>query len=258
MVVNSLINTTCAILTFSLLHSLSRHSAERICSQVNGLCPVDAWILYFVVFFSGLVTSFQVVGAAALVTGSNLVHITTVTGVLALLWGADRWIMGPLRQETGMLSYARALRQLRGAIRSVDPLVRWSAMVAGGIISLFFLEAATRPPEGWDAMVYHLPLAVKWFQQGSLAFIQESWKFTMPSNGELFPLFLMSLGNERFLSLSCLPFTLLAILAVYSLARRVSDSYEGALLATLGFGTMPIVLYCMFNVSVDMFAASFF
>ncbi|MFI5248253.1 MAG: ArnT family glycosyltransferase, partial [Nitrospirales bacterium] len=80
----------------------------------------------------------------------------------------------------------------------------------------------------------------------------------MPSNGELFPLFLMSLGHERFLSLACLPFTLLAILAVYSLARRVSDSYEGALLAALGFGTMPIVLYNTFDVEVDMFAASFF
>jgi hypothetical protein len=258
MIENSLINLTCAILAFGLLHSLSRRSAERTCSQVNGLCPADAWILYFVVFFSGLVISFHVVGAASLVTGSKLVHITTVIGVLTLLWSADRWIMGPLPQERGMLSYAGAIGQLRDTIRSVDPLVRWSAMVAGGIISLFFLEAATRPPAGWDAMVYHLPLVVKWFQQASLASIQESWKFTMPSNGELFPLFLMSLGNERFLSLACLPFTLLAILAVYSLARRVSDSYEGALLAALGFGTMPIVLYNTFSVEVDMFAGSFF
>jgi hypothetical protein len=225
---------------------------------VSSLRPVDAWIIYFVVFFSGLVISFHVVGVAALVTGFNLVHITTVTGVLTLLWSADRWIMGPLQREKGMLSYAQALRQLRDAIRSVDPLVRWSAMVAGGIILLFLLEAATRPPEGWDAMVYHLPLVVKWLQQGSLASIQESWKFQMPSNGELFPLFLTYLGNERFLSLACLPFTLLGILAVYSLARRVSDSYEGALLAALGFGTMPIVVYNTFTVEVDMFAASFF
>jgi hypothetical protein len=157
-----------------------------------------------------------------------------------------------------MLSYARALRQLRDAIRSVDPLGRWSAKVAGGIISVFLVEAATRPPEGWDAMVYHLPMSVKWFQQGSLAFIQESWKFQMPSNGELFPLFLMYLGNERFLSIACLPFTLLAVLTVYGLSRRLSAPREGALFAALGFGTMPIVLYSMFNVSVDLFAASFF
>ncbi len=107
-------------------------------------------------------------------------------------------------------------------------------------------------------MVYHLPLAVKWLQQGSLASIQDSWKFQMPSNGELFPLFLTSLGNERSLSLACLPFTLLAVLTVYGLSRRLSASCEGALLAALGFGTMPIVVYSMFNVAVDMFAASFF
>jgi len=256
--VNSLVNIACTILSFGLLHSLSRRSAERTYSHVNGLWPVDAWIIYFVVFFSGLVISFHVVAAAALVTGSKLVHITTVTGVLVLLWGAERRIMGPLQREEGMLSYAQAFKQTCDVIRSVDPLVRWSAMVAGGIISLFLLEGATRPPQGWDAMVYHLPLVVKWLQQGSLASIQESWKFQMPSNGELFPLFLMYLGNERFLSLACLPFTLLAILAVYSLARRVSDSYEGALLAALGFGTMPIVLYNTLDVGVDMFAGSFF
>lgn len=255
---NSLVNIACVLLAFSLLHSLSRRHAERTSSYVNGLCPADAWVIYVVVFFSGLVISFHVVGAAALVTGFNLVHITTVTGVLVLLWSADRWMMGPLQGERGMLSYAGALRQVRDAIRSVDPLVRWSAMVAGCIVSLFLLEAVTRPPTGWDTAVYHLPLAVKWLQQGSLAFIQESWKFQMPSNGELFPLFLMYLGNERVLSLTSLPFTLLAILAVYSLTKRVSGSGEGALLAAVGFGTMPIVLYNTFNVSVDMFAASFF
>jgi hypothetical protein len=258
MFVNSLVNIACAILAFSLLHSLSRRSAERTCSQVNGLSPADAWIIYFVVFFSGLVISFHVVGAAALVAGSNIVHIPSVTGVLALLWSADRWMMGPLQRERGIFSYAQALRQLRDGIRSIDPLVRWSAIVAGGIASLFLLEAGTRPPAGWDTLVYHLPLAVKWLQQGSLAFIQESWKFQMPSNGELFPLFLMSLGNERFLSVAGLPFTALAILAVYGLVRRVTDSCEGALFAALGFGTMPIVLYNTFNVAADMFAASFF
>lgn len=255
---NSLVNIACVFLAFSLLHSLSRRHAERTCPQVNGLSHADAWIIYVVVFLSALVISFHVVGAAALVTGSNLVHITTVTGVIILMWSTDRWMMGPLQGERRMLSSAGALRQVRETIRSVDPLMRWSALVGGGIFSLFLLEAATRQPTGWDAMVYHLPLAVKWLQQGSLAFIQESWKFQMPSNGELFPLFLAYLGNERFLSLACVPFTLLAILAVYSLARRVSDSHEGALLAALGFGTMPIVLYNTFNIEVDMFAASFF
>ncbi len=134
MILNSLVNIACTILAFGLLHSLSRRSAERTYSHVNSFWPVDAWSIYFVVFFSGLMISFHVVGAAALVTGSKLVHITTLTGVLALLWGAERWIMGPLQGEREILSYAGALRQTCDEIRSVDPLVRWSAMVAGGII----------------------------------------------------------------------------------------------------------------------------
>jgi len=258
MSVTFLINFACAILAISLLHNLSRRSAERAYSQVNGLRPAEAWIIYFVVFFSGLTISFHVVGAIELVTGFKIVRITTVTGIVALLWGAGRLSLGPLPREGGMLSCAQTLGQLRDTIGSVDPLVRWSVIVAGSIMSLFVLEAATRPPTGWDTLVYHLPLAVKWFQQGSLAFIQESWKFQMPSNGELFPMFLMYLGTERFLSFACLPLLLLAILAVHSLASRVTDSREGALFAALGFGTMPIVLYNAFNVAVDMYATSFF
>lgn len=255
---NALINITCFILVISTLHNLSRRYAERTCSHVNALNPVDAWIIYFVIFFSGLVISFHLVGTAALVTGSNFVHITTVTGMLVLLWGAERWIMGPIQQQKETLSCTIGLKQVFDAIRSVDRLVQWSAMVAGAIALLFLLEAATRPPAGWDALVYHLPLAIKWLQQESLAFIQESWKFQMPSNGNIFPLFLMYLGNEQILSLASLPFTLLAMLAVYGLAQRLSASREEALIAALGFGTMPIVLYHTFTVMVDMFAASFF
>ncbi|MEC4888426.1 MAG: hypothetical protein RI101_00060 [Nitrospira sp.] len=250
-------NVACAFLACGLLHSLSRRLAARACSHAEDLCPADAWMIYFVIFFSGLVVSFHAAGAAALATGYPLVHIATVTGVLAVLWSVDRLLLG-LQRETGMLSYAGAWRGMHDALRSVDRLVRWSALAAGSIGVLFLLETATRPPEGWDAMVYHLPLAMKWLQRGSLAFIEESWKFQMPSNGELFPLFLTYFGNERLLSLANLPFAVLAMLAVYSLAWRALGSFEGALLAALGFGTMPIVLYNTFSVGVDIFAASFF
>lgn len=256
--VNVLINMLIAILAVSILHSVSRRHAERVSSQLHERCCVDVWIIYCVVFFSALIVSFHIVGAIALVTGFNLVHIGTVTGVLVLLWSVDVWLLraSPLDGCPG--SCPGAFNQVREIIRSVDPIVRWSALVAGGIVSLFLLETVTRPPTGWDAMVYHLPLPAKWFQQGSLAFIQESWKFQMPSNGELLSLFLMYLGNERLLFLGSLLFSLLAVLTVYGLTRHLSSSRNEALLASLGFGTMPIVLYNTFNVAVDMFAASFF
>lgn len=256
--VNVVINLMIAVLAFSILHSLSRRHAERVSLQLHERCSADAWIIYFVVFFSLLVVSFHIAGTVALMTGVNLVHIATVTGVLVVLWSADRWLPRASPLERGALSFSGVLSQVRDTIRLADPVVQWSALVAGAIVSLFLLDASTRPPTGWDTVVYHLPLAVKWLQQGSLAFIQESWKFQMPSNGELFPLFLMYLGNEGVLSFVCLPFSLLAVLTVYGLTRHLSASRDEALLASLGFGTMPIVLYNTFNVSVDMFAASFF
>lgn len=258
MIVITFINITCTVLSLVLLHSLSRRVTKHVCSPVNDLLPTDPWIIYIVVFTSGLVTSFHVAGVATLATGAHLVHIATVTGLLVLWWCIARWIMGPLHPQTEGRACARALMQARKAVRSLDPLVRWCAIIVGGIFFLFLVEASTRPPEGWDAMVYHLPLAVKWLQQGSLAFNWESWKFQMPSNGELIALFVMYLGDEHVLALAYLPFTLLAILVVYSLAYRLSESYEAAVLVALGFGTMPIVLHNTFDASVDMFAASFF
>ena len=252
---NTLINITCFTLVLVLLHSLSRRHAARTCNQVNNLLPVDAWVIYVVLFFSGLVVSFHIVATAALITGFNFVHIASVTVVLALLWAADRWLFDSPPPPAALLA---ELKRSYRSIRSIDRRVQWSALVAAGIALLFLLEAITRPPAGWDGLVYHLPLAIKWLQQGSLAFIEESWKFQMPSNGNLFPLFLMSVGSERLLSLVSLPFTLLAMLAIYSMARQLSASREEAILAVLGFATMPIVLYHTFSVMVDIFASAFF
>jgi len=254
---NALINITSVIISVTVLHSLSRRNAERTCSHVNGMNPVDAWVIYFVIFFSGLIISFQLVGTAALLAGSNFVHITSVTGVLIMFWAVDRWVTESTQQPL-KLSCTIGLKQAYSTIRSVDRVIQWSALVAGAIALLFLLEAASRPPAAWDALVYHLPLSIKWLQHGSLAFIQESWKFQMPSNGDIFPLFLMYLGNEQILPLASLPFTLLAMLATYGLAQRLLASREESLIAALGFGTMPIVLYHTFSVMVDMFAASFF
>jgi len=254
----TLINILSFIVTLTLLHSLSRRYAERTCHNIYGLCSANAWLIYFTVFFSGLVLSYHIIGTAALVSGFNFLHITSLTFVVFLLWSAERWLISDHTPQDARLSYAGAIKQTFDTVRSVDRLMRWSAVVAAGIILIFILEAITRPAEGWDALVYHLPLAIKWMQQGSLAFIQESWKFQMPSNGDLTPLFLTSLGNQHILSLTSLPFGVLAMLAIYSLARRLSAEREEALFAALGFGTMPIVLNHTFTAMVDIFAAAFF
>jgi len=251
------INIASTFLAIFLLHSLSRRVMERICLRINGLYTADAWVIYFVIFFSALIISFHIAATIAMITGAGLVHITTVCGILILFLLAEYWICGR-SQHDKMLYSTIKFAELGKMLRSVDRLVQLSVIVAVAIGLLFFLEAVTRPPAGWDALVYHLPLALKWSQSGSLAFIQESWKFQMPSNGDIFPLFLLYFGNENILSLASLPFTLLAMLSLYSLARRLSASQEEALIAVLGFSTMPVVLYHSFSVMVDIFAAAFF
>lgn len=253
----TLIDLVLALLAVGFLHSVSRRLTLRIACETTALLFTDSWIIYSILFTSTLVFSFHLLGYIALASGIAVIHSATFATVLAGLWAIDRMIFGASIEEAEFLSAHRILKRIREQWAHLHPMMLGSLMIGGAIYLLFLIEAATRPPEGWDGRVYHLPLAAKWFQQASLDFIWESWKFQMPSNGELVSLLAEYLGGERLVALAYMPFTLLAMLVVRNLSVRVSSSPDAGILAMLGFGTLPIVLYNTFSVEVDMFAASF-
>lgn len=255
----SLINMICVLATLGLTGHLSRRVGERLLSQTGRGLACDPWIVYGVLYVSILLSAVQFIGAVALATGTAIVDVRTLTGILFVVWYIDRMFGRTIAVERGSSSsFLGQVHRHGHALLPTRPSARGTAALAAGIFGLFILEAVTRPPAGWDGLVYHLPLAAKWFQTGSLAFFSESWKFQMPSNGNLIPYVLMYLGNDRFLSLSFVPFLLLGMLAVYGFTRRLEVSHDWSLLAALGFGTTPIALYNAFHAYVDMFLTSFF
>ena len=255
-----LLSLSCTLLAVGLLHRLSRTVVTRLATYLPILELADRVIVYGVVYTAGLVGSIHLAAILSALTGTPLVQIATITILITLACLYAERTGPPLEIRTSTsLGWTLLSRTLQQEWNNYSPPVKSVVLIAGAIWSVFLAEAITRPPSGWDAQVYHLPLAATWLQRGMLTYLEESWKFQMPSNGELILLFSFYTGSDRVTSFATLPFGILAVLTIYRIAFRLSGSGEHAALAAIGFATMPVILYNMFEANLsDMFAATFF
>jgi hypothetical protein len=237
-------------------YGIGRRIAARLLTRLHAPLPADHLIVESIVSTAVIVTSWHLLGVVALVSGLPAVHVLPLSGIVMLIYLVVRRsyrMLPEFKDCSAMSEGSETVPYPWWRLKSRAGV--WSLAVATGIVGIFLLESLTKPPLGWDTLVYHLPLAAKWFQGGTLEFLHESWKFQMPSNAELLPLLLMFVGEERVLSFTYVPFTLLSLLLVYGFARRFGASHEWACLGAIGFGTMPIVLHNTLDLYVDMFVA---
>ena len=235
---------------------IGRRTAAQCMSFLQSPFPADRWIVGSVVTTTVIVTGWHILGVVGQASHQPMVHVLPLAGIVILMYLAVRRWCQPVSMREGY-SAPETVGWPSGWPwgRLKSRAGRWSLVVGAGVIGMFLIESLTKPPLGWDTLVYHLPLAAKWFQGGTLEVFRESWKFQMPSNAELFPLLLLFTGEERILALTYVPFTLLSLLVVYGFARRFGATHDWACLGAIGFGTMPIVLYNTLDLYVDMFVA---
>lgn len=255
-----LFNLLSMLAAIAFLHSISRSLASQLINSLPLATTADHCLIYAVVFSSSLVVGFHALGVLSLITGLPLVHSVPLTILFAIVRAIIARTPPPRGERyESELSWRSIRESVRKEWAIYSPLVKVIAFAGAAGAGGFFADALTHPPSGWDASVYHLPLAVKWMQSGSLAFLEESWKFQMPSNGELMLLFSLFSGTDRGASLASLPFGLLAALTVYRIAFRLTTSHNGAMLAFTGFAATPVVLYNSFEANIaDMFGAAYF
>lgn len=135
-----------------------------------------------------------------------------------------------------------------------------SAAVIGGSYLLFAIELCTSFPKGFDALSYHLPLALRWLQEESLRFpVNSAWQFTLPGNCEIAAMLALATGRQYLASLvNCVSSLVLAI-AAYPLALRFSKGEKAAAFAAvLVVFTIPMVQFQTFSVYADLFGTAFF
>ncbi len=257
----TLFNVLLVVCSCLLLHGLAKGLSALILKHLPAPLPPDRPLLYFLLIFLLLTGDFFVLQAIALLTGIPVLHILSFFLCLLVVWGLLAFSLQDFLNPKDIVGLNKVFIQVPQYIKGGLPDEKWERAciyVVFAIWSVYFIEGITRPPDGWDGLVYHLPLAMKWMQNGNLHFIPESWKFDMPGNGELVFLFLMYLGEDRMISVAYLPIHLFGVLLVYAMALRIGADVWASRLAAVGFGTLPIILSNAFSTYIDLFGAIFF
>jgi hypothetical protein len=127
-----------------------------------------------------------------------------------------------------------------------DSLTKWTAILGGGTLLASIAIGLMHPATSGDALSYHGPLAIFLWQDGNLgSFIDRAnniWALAHPGTAELWYGLLHVIGGEPLADLGQLPFTLLAVLAIYAFSRRLGLRSKAAQLAGLAFLFIPIVI----------------
>jgi 4-amino-4-deoxy-L-arabinose transferase-like glycosyltransferase len=210
--------------------------------------------------------------AVSLLLGAYLLAVAEIV-VLTELLSPFGWV-GPLGYGLGealLLAAALACARRFGApMRLPRVSLRESArnhpLVAAlaGVVGLAFTYEAfvglASPPNDWDSMVYHLPRAAMWLQQGSVSYIADAPTQQLnifPPNWDFQLLYTMALaGSDTFATLPQLAALLTLLLAVYGIARRLGAERAPALFSSLLTGTLSAVALQTVYTKNDLAVAS--
>jgi 4-amino-4-deoxy-L-arabinose transferase-like glycosyltransferase len=146
--------------------------------------------------------------------------------------------------------------------RGAEPVPRfllWSLAAIVASYAIFALDVATSYPEGFDAVAYHLPLAVRWIQEGSLQIpASGTWQLALPANAEVPMMLFLAANWQSWATIFNMVAGVLLAIGAFALGRRVGLSAPAALASTLILLTIPIVQFQFFRAYVDLFATAFF
>ncbi len=130
--------------------------------------------------------------------------------------------------------------------------------IVAALWGLFFLNRCTSYPDGWDGLAYHLPLAVSWMQRQSLAFpLRPDWRFSLPANCEMGMSLLLGTGWEAASAIFNMLAATVSVSSVYLLCNKYTANRQAAIIATLMFASIPMVVFQAFGAYVDLFGTSF-
>ncbi len=214
--------------------------------------PISLFVLACILPTAGLVVSVHLIALVSLLCHHGLVTPESVGVIFLALTGvAHRRIKAgsPVLPQRGG-SVGRLWRFTRCGYLWI-PLV-----ILCGVYALFFIDAVTRFPTGYDSQAYHLPLAVTWMQQQSLTIQIGEVHEALPENGMIVPFLLAFAKIETLLCIVHLPKGLLAGAAIYGLIRVAGHKRRTAIIgACIVLGT-PMVLFQSFSGYVDLYAAA--
>ncbi len=211
-----------------------------------------------------LLRSWGLGGAAALA-----LCILALESLLHVAFNATGWIWlstGTACTSVAVILFATAAVYTGAAMllpAACPPLARASrrpfgvaaVVVLVGTYAVFLVDGATRYPTGWDALSYHLPMAVRWMQTGYPAMVPECSPPNFPGNAMVLPFILVGSGLERLAGLAMLPQAMMICLLAWGLARDLGAPRRARWVAVTLTAGSPIVMYQAFSPYADLYAA---
>ncbi len=188
--------------------------------------------------------------SVAVTTGLGLVLVATLGfalgaigrfGVAGVAAGSAvlqvPWLTAAVRRRLASGGGAAVLRPAR------DLRAPGAAALVVAALVVFLGTLALYPPLGFDATVYHLPMAQALAETGRLAFLEDLRFPVFPQLTEcLFAIGLL-FGDDRAARLVGLGFTLLTAAALYGWTRRRESEPAGWWAAALWIGSPYVVLF---------------
>lgn len=224
----------------------------RICTLENKALGSLVLLVLFAVFF---LLQIQIV-AGAEITG--LIDKLTFTGILAVgcvLLAAVFAIPAKFAATAAQTGFGTGLNS-RQILESSYLKALILLCAASGAV--FAVNAAVSYAFGSDGLSYHLPLALSWLQNHSLAIPHTAaWQYSMPANGEIPLLVLLAAGLERLAFLPNLVCYAILVISVYLLGRRLTSNPLAAFFGALVIATVPIIQFHATSAYIDLFGASF-
>lgn len=141
----------------------------------------------------------------------------------------------------------------------LPPYLKLSAVILGGSYLLFAVDLCTSFPKGVDALSYHIPLALRWLQEGTLRVpADKAWQLSLPGNGEIVQMLALATGRQSLTALGSWISGVALAIAAYPLALGFSNGRKApAFAAILVVFTIPMIEFQVFSAYVDLFGTAF-
>jgi len=241
------------MLVFLLMNAIVLGSAALLTFKVLRLNSfIDSVIAFFILFFSQIVLTQELLGISNLLYLKYLIAFNAV--ILLIIWILTRG-------KSAVIPIDGLKNTFTDLFSKKTVLLIASIILAFGIVKVSI--NLFNPPFGWDCLNYHFTYPVEWIKNGNL--INPPTTFGDPSppyypmNGSLFFLwFIFPFKNAMVADLGQIPFFLISILAVYRISRQIGLNKEYSFYASTLFLLIPNYFKQLEIAYVDAMVAALF
>jgi hypothetical protein len=211
------------------------------------------WVLWLIVPVQALAV-LQLAGAIQKVSVGKIatVELGIVVAIALLGRFLGRFSFSALPTDAARLAISKSNETL-------PAYLKMSSGILAGSYLLFAIATVTSYPDGSDALGYHLPLALRWLQEGSLRIPEfKAWRASMPGNAEILMMLMLATGRQALVAAGNWISLGVLLISAYALARRFSDERRVAAYSiVLVVLSIPVIEFQTFSAYVDLFGTAF-